>query len=1131
MTIYDRIQEALEEMKGKQPLYDRASKLNTSVEELIQEQLIAHLGEIDNQMPEYDTHDKTHSEKVLENIEKLLLDKGIGELSFLEALVLRLCCYFHDAGMILPQCYVPLMERLEKDPSEDPGDGVDAWLAANKKGYPDISKQFYCPDSASGFEDFLIEQLELYQKYCMGLPEKPENISETDYFQEKRHDYLRSTHGDRVRVYSRNMATKFLDGLTGSGREDLQKAVGDICASHCWEIGEVKKLTTKLELQTSCPEMTCNVRYLAMLLRLGDVLHFSSDRVNQTVYAERNPMDEVSDRHWTVKLGDLSYTISTDKKDRKIAFDGSFEDPKSYYFLQDHLNWMDEELENYAYFVSDMHGELDSARYALGLPTAVDRERVRAVGFEPDQDLKFKLEHQKIITLLMGMRLYRDEFMCLRELYQNALDACRCMRAENETKGLHGELEIEFGLGTDDGGDYLYCKDQGTGMTMDIVKNYLLRIGNSYYQSAEFRRANAGWGGKVAPVSEFGIGLLSCYMIASRIEVITRHYTKTAEDTIWISMECSDDYGYFKTPGRREKRWIGNHGTVVKLYLMDQFKPMVMDYIPENVRDAIFMWDCCDPIVNTAIKQGTKDMLKQFRNSLYHRVQQFVHIPEPGIPVRIHSTAGDRHLFPVNEPYELVEKIPLLQEEGFSILRIMGYDDKYLVEIGGKRYNPETMGETQIPLQRWLNSFAAYICEVKDTDADVRATALIYLPKDPDMVYDSDIYSGKDLVISPLRNGTYIDGMPVLCEDVLGRPVDPGIRYAFSGKTRPRLTVDRGEIREVPEDVTQMRLALRKQMQRAVIDQVREHFSKHPEALTQPAKKYLFAYLHHKFDAPFAIEVLRELASDIMADSLYYGAPLHEWFFAPLLELPQNCLNEIIYQPLDLLAYSVLMSASSLRIEGKNLQIQNKNDQAIIEQLAFDPDRIPLVYRSIRVDNWPEEFSQYDSVTAYTGLIPERVYALVGNDTSKNGRCAMFSCMFTADCHWHNDPVRLSIPNWQDLLLTLMDNGGSACIHETYQSNLLKEDGNKRYVIYYFVNPRPLREEDEVFLQKYCAQVPKYREGVEKGWSILFYNYHQGYVVAPGIVDRMEMLKLLPQEALEHDDGLEYYFTDGTRAF
>jgi hypothetical protein len=78
--------------------------------------------------------------------------------------------------------------------------------------------------------------------------------------------------------------------------------------------------------------------------------------------------------------------------------------------------------------------------------------------------------------------------------------------------------------------------------------------------------------------------------------------------------------------------------------------------------------------------------------------------------------------------------------------------------------------------------------------------------------------------------------------------------------------------------------------------------------------------------------------------------------------------------------------------------------------------------------------------------------------------------------------------------------------------------------------PTTLTAEQQAIVAHY-DHIPQYREGVEKGWSILFYNYKNGYVIAPGIVDRMEMLKLLPDEVWNRDDGLEYYFTDGTRAF
>lgn len=212
MTIKDRIIQTLEEMKGNPTLYNRASKLNESVEELLVN-LIDHLGEIDKQLSEYDKHDESHSERVLKNIEELLLEKGISELSFLEALVLRLCCYFHDAGMILPQCYVPLMEQVEMNPARDPEEGLDTWLTSKKKGYANIKGQFYCPDSDVVFEDFLIDQLERYKRYCMGLEYSLEASSKEDYFRNKRHEYLRNTHGERVRVYSQNLPAQFLEGL------------------------------------------------------------------------------------------------------------------------------------------------------------------------------------------------------------------------------------------------------------------------------------------------------------------------------------------------------------------------------------------------------------------------------------------------------------------------------------------------------------------------------------------------------------------------------------------------------------------------------------------------------------------------------------------------------------------------------------------------------------------------------------------------------------------------------------------------------------------------------------------------------------------------------------------------------
>lgn len=115
------------------------------------------------------------------------------------------------------------------------------------------------------------------------------------------------------------------------------------------------------------------------------------------------------------------------------------------------------------------------------------------------------------------------------------------------------------------------------------------------------------------------------------------------------------------------------------------------------------------------------------------------------------------------------------------------------------------------------------------------------------------------------------------------------------------------------------------------------------------------------------------------------------------------------------------------------------------------------------------------------------------------------------------------------MLLFLHEPQDQRGIHSSGRS-FFCSDGSKRYVAYVFVPPRELKAEEEEMLKRY-AHIPDYIRGVREGWSILYYIYKDGYVIAPGIQKREDMLKLLPKEALEHDDGLEYYFTDDTFAF
>ena len=60
----------------------------------------------------------------------------------------------------------------------------------------------------------------------------------------------------------------------------------------------------------------------------------------------------------------------------------------------------------------------------------------------------------------------------------------------------------------------LTVEDSGTGMTQEIIESNLLKVGASRYQDPEFRKKYP----QFSPISRFGIGVLSAFMVADNVE-------------------------------------------------------------------------------------------------------------------------------------------------------------------------------------------------------------------------------------------------------------------------------------------------------------------------------------------------------------------------------------------------------------------------------------------------------------------------------------------------------------------------------------------------------------------------------------------------------------------------------------
>jgi molecular chaperone HtpG len=114
--------------------------------------------------------------------------------------------------------------------------------------------------------------------------------------------------------------------------------------------------------------------------------------------------------------------------------------------------------------------------------------------------------------LLIGHTLYNDTSVVLRELVQNSIDA---IRLQTHLDG--GKTEGLVNISWDSGARTLSIQDNGTGMSQEVIVNHLLKVGSSKYQDTKFKEQHPDF----SPISRFGIGVLSAFMIADSIEITT----------------------------------------------------------------------------------------------------------------------------------------------------------------------------------------------------------------------------------------------------------------------------------------------------------------------------------------------------------------------------------------------------------------------------------------------------------------------------------------------------------------------------------------------------------------------------------------------------------------------------------
>lgn len=386
------------------------------------------LGRLQNIFPNYTLHDITHSENVLEIMDSLV-DK-YSELSDLELTLLIASALTHDLGMFASDEEIASIKNGELIIGTRKFDKVLERLQDEGSALEECLR----PEHAKRSRDIITEHLSKENKKIF-------SVHHTE------HNFL-----------------DLLSLINEAHNESLE-----------W-------IKDKLTNRQMIGKEIINGQYIATILRLADLLDIDDRRapviIQNLLNLPRRSITEWRKHHIITNHKKVELNTRTNKY--RIFFDGHTDDADLYRQILSYINYVEEQLELSIEFCSRMFAE---EKYQLNFDQRI-RNAIKTDGFNV-ADFKLKLDYKAVTELLMGENIYGSKEYGIRELLQNSFDACRV--AESYYNGnSYDDYQPKITIFWDEDIQKFTLRDNGSGMSEDIIKNYFLNIGVSYYKSDDF---------------------------------------------------------------------------------------------------------------------------------------------------------------------------------------------------------------------------------------------------------------------------------------------------------------------------------------------------------------------------------------------------------------------------------------------------------------------------------------------------------------------------------------------------------------------------------------------------------------------------------------------------------------------
>lgn len=541
---------------------------------------------------EYTKHDISHVDGMLKLLNFIIVQEANDIMTPSDWMMIVLGVYFHDLGMIITD------DEYEHRMNDD---------------------------------DFV--------KYLNGLeindyiPIKNENRDKAIY-----QDYVRKHHGDRVFNWissvedsneDNNPIGKLLSGILSKVDPKFRMDLARLCKSHQEKILDVFN-TEDADIQYNQDESTkVNLIYCAAVLRTADLLHVTSERTPNVDFLLISPKNAYSRREWVKQRAvncilpkqerDKDNNVDPNKEAHLFEVRAEFSDDDAYLHFNQYLDYAQKELIETNKICRDS-SKRNNDKYIFPWD-GIDRDKIRTIHFSAEK-LRFELDKDNILKLLIGHTLYSNASVVFRELTQNAIDAVRLMTTG--TKESSKVYEPKVSISWDSNKRELIVADNGVGMNEEVIRNYLFRVGVSNYHSEKFKKEHPDF----HPISRFGIGILTCFMVSDEINITTCHHKENRVHLVKIR-QLEGEY-ILRHDGPSSDIVDGKHGTTFSLKLRDDVSVKEED-IEQYLRKWIIIPRCKVTLsidgrevsigyrdIDEAMSSSLKKMGINVNDNLYH---------------------------------------------------------------------------------------------------------------------------------------------------------------------------------------------------------------------------------------------------------------------------------------------------------------------------------------------------------------------------------------------------------------------------------------------------------------------------------------------------------------------------------